>query len=149
MSWENFAKDSPPPAPIVITATPRKWINPTTIAPREFLYGKHYIRKFLSAGFGAPGGGKSSKRMVELVAMASGRALLNVRPVKKLKVWYWNGEDPQEETDRRLAAVCLHYNIKPEEIEGHLFTDSGRDTPIVIAEQSRSGTTVAVQVLML
>ena len=85
--------------------------------PREFAYGTHYIRKFVSAGFGAPGGGKSSKRMVEALAMASGRALPGVKPVQRLRVWYWNGEDPQEETDRRLAAACLHYGISPEEIE--------------------------------
>jgi hypothetical protein len=111
--------------------------------PREFLYGKHYIRKFVSAGFGAPGGGKSSKRLVEALAMASGRSLLGPKPVQKLKVWYWNGEDPSEETDRRLAAACLHYRIKPEEIEGRLFADSGRTTPIVIAQQAKTGTLIA------
>jgi|EndMetStandDraft_7_1072992.scaffolds.fasta_scaffold13435_2 hypothetical protein len=146
-SFQSFADNAPAPEPVIFTATPWKWIAPKTIAPREFLYGKHYIRKFVSAGFGAPGGGKSSRRMVEAVAMASGRALLSVRPVQRLKVWYWNGEDPQEETDRRIAAICMHYGIKPEEIEGHLFTDSGRNTPIVIAEQSRTGTTIAIPVV--
>ncbi|WP_339033628.1 AAA family ATPase [Bradyrhizobium symbiodeficiens] len=143
MHWQSFERDAPQEEPIVITATPWKWIDPKTTPPREFLYGKHYIRQFVSAGFGAPGGGKSSKRMVEAVAMASGRALLGVGPIKRLKVWYWNGEDPQEETDRRLAAICLHYGITPEEIEGQLFTDSGRDTPIVMAEQSKTGTMIA------
>jgi hypothetical protein len=82
-----------PPRPL--TATPWVWRDPKMISPREFLYGKHYIRKFVSAGFGAPGGGKSSKRLVEALAMASGRVLLGVKPVEKLKVWYWNGEDSQ------------------------------------------------------
>jgi hypothetical protein len=130
-----------PPKPL--TPTPWVWRDPEMIAPREFLYGKHYIRKFVSAGFGAPGGGKTSRRLVEALAMASGRALLDVKPIEKLKVWYWNGEDPQEETDRRLAAACLHYGIKREEIEGYLFTDSGRTTPIVIAQQSKNGTMIA------
>jgi hypothetical protein len=130
-----------PPRPL--TATPWVWRDPKTISPREFLYGKHYIRKFVSAGFGAPGGGKTSRRLVEALAMASGRALLGVKPVQKLKVWYWNGEDPQEETDRRLAAACLHYGIRPGEIQGYLFTDSGRTTPIVIAQQAKSGTIIA------
>ena len=117
------------------------------IPPREFLYGKHYIRKFVSAGFGAPGGGKSSKRIVEALAMASGRALLGIKPIRKLKVWYWNGEDPQEETDRRLTAACLHYGIKREEIDGYLFADSGRNTPIVIAQQAKTGTLIASPVV--
>src|SRR6476659_2616382 len=98
-----------PPKPFV--PTPGKWVDPKTVSPREFLYGTHYIREFLSVGFGAPGGGKSTKRMVEAVAMASCRALLGVKPVKKLKVWYWNGEDPQLETDRRFAAICKHYGV--------------------------------------
>jgi hypothetical protein len=89
-----------------LVATPWKWVNPEDVSPREFLYGTHYIRQFLSVGFGAPGGGKSTKRMVEAIACASEKPLLGVKPVKKLKVWYWNGEDPQAETDRRFAAIC-------------------------------------------
>jgi len=137
---EKVASISPPKP---LTATPWIWRDPKMISPREFLYGKHYIRKFVSAGFGAPGGGKTSRRLVEALAMASGRALLGVKPVQKLKVWYWNGEDPQEETDRRLAAACLHYGIKPAEIQGYLFTDSDRTTPIIIAQQAKSGTMIA------
>jgi AAA domain len=115
-----------------LAATAWVWRDPKTIPPREFMYGTHYIRKFVSAGFGAPGGGKSSKRLVEALAMASCKPLLGIKPVQKLKVWYWNGEDPAEETDRRLAAACLHYGIKREDIEGYLFADSGRSTPIII-----------------
>jgi hypothetical protein len=131
---------------VPLAATPWVWRDPKMIPPREFLYGNHYIRKFVSVGFGAPGGGKSSKRLIEALAMASGRALLGVKPVEKLKVWYWNGEDPSEETDRRLAAACLHYGIKPEEIEGYLFADSGRAMPIVIAQQTKTGTMIAAPV---
>jgi hypothetical protein len=141
------AKDDPPPPPKSFVPTPWKWIEPRDVSPREFLYGTHYIREFLSVGFGAPGGGKTTKRMVEAVAMTSGRALLGVKPVKRLKVWYWNGEDPQSETDRRFAAICMFYGIKREEIEGWLFTDSGRDIPIVMAEQSKTGTKIATPVV--
>jgi hypothetical protein len=121
--------------------TPKAWVwkDPTKIPPRNFLYGTHYIRKIPSAGFGAPGGGKSSKRLVEAIALASGRPLLGVKPVRRCKVWYWNGEDPEEELDRRIAAICLHYNIKPGDLEGYLFVNSGRDQKIVIARQERTG----------
>jgi hypothetical protein len=135
---EPIKSESPP-----LAATPWIWRDPRMIPPREFLYGKHYIRKFVSAGFGAPGGGKSSRRMIEALAMTSGRALLGIKPVRKLKVWYWNGEDPAEETDRRFSAGCLHYGIKPEEIEGYLFADSGRLTPIIIANQIKTSTVIA------
>jgi AAA domain len=64
--------------PRVITPTRFVWRDPSLIPRRQWLYGKHYIRKFVSATF-APGGlGKTSLVLVEAVAMASGRALLVV-----------------------------------------------------------------------
>jgi hypothetical protein len=50
----------------------------------------------------------------------------------RLKVWYFNLEDPLEEIDRRVAAPKLHYKIA---IEGRLFKNGGRDTPLVIGEK--------------
>ena len=43
----------------------------------------------------------------------------------------------------RIAAACLHFGITPQEIEGRLFVDSGRNQPIVIATQTRNGATIA------
>jgi AAA domain len=77
----------------------------------------------------APGGtGKSSLVLAEAVAMATGKDLLGVgyTPERKLRVWVWNGEDPIDEAQRRIAAICLHYGVKREHIEGQLFLDSGR-----------------------
>jgi hypothetical protein len=83
-SWENrrsadVIQYPKSPAPKSSRATPWVWGDPKTMPPREFAYRTHYIRKFVSAGIGAPGGGKSSKRMVEALTMASGRALLGVK----------------------------------------------------------------------
>ena len=124
--------------------TPTGWVplDPNDVAPRAWLYGTSFIRSYLSASFGAPGGGKSSKRLVEAIAMATGRNLLGVTPVQRCRVWYWNGEDPQQETTRRVIAICMHYDIPQAELVGWLFTDSGRDTPIVLAEQSKDGTRI-------
>ena len=109
------------------------------IPRREFLYGKFYARKFISTMIAAGGIGKSSLALVETIAMVTGRPLLGVPVPKRLRVWYWNGEDPKEETERRIAAILLHFKISPEEIEGWLFTDSGRETPICIAEPHKDG----------
>jgi hypothetical protein len=124
--------------------TPTGWVPmaPKDMEPRAWLYGTSFIRSYLSASFGAPGGGKSSKRLVEAIAMATGRNLLGVAPVQRCRVWYWNGEDPQQETVRRVIAICMHYDIPQEELKGWLFTDSGRDTPIVLAEQGKDGTRI-------
>lgn len=119
-------------APIAYSPTPYAWRDPATIPPREWLYGHQLIRKFVSALI-APGGvGKSTKITCDALAMTSGRPLLGVHPHGRLRVWLWNGEDPADELDRRLAAVALHHRVNCAEIDGWLWRDSGRDTPIKI-----------------
>jgi hypothetical protein len=140
--WKSFAEGAPAEEPVRFAPTGWKPIDASAMAPRSWLYGTSLIRSYLSATFGAPGGGKSSKRLVEAIALATGRDLLGVTPVQRCRVWYWNGEDPQQETERRVVAICLHYGIPQEELVGWLFTDSGRDTPIVLAEQSKGGTRI-------
>lgn len=122
-----------------ITATPFQWTAPSAIPPRRFLYGRHIARKYLSATI-APGGvGKSSLVLTEALAMASGRALLGIEPSRPLNVWYWNGEDPIDETQRRVAAICIHHTISPDDFAGRLFIDTGRETEISIAKGSPRG----------
>lgn len=126
-------------------------INPTAfnlrpaaeIPPRQWLFGKHLIRGFLSLTV-APGGlGKSSMVLVEALAMATGEPLLGDAPPKPLRVWVWNGEDPHEEIERRIAAACLKYDIQADDIADRLMIDSGRDVPIQIATANGGGVQVA------
>jgi hypothetical protein len=142
-------QDGDDPALARVAARPFVWRDPKTIPPRQRLYGQHYIRKFVSATIAAPGIGKSSLDLVELIAMASGRPLLGVPVPKQLRVWYWNLEDPYDEIERRIAAVLLHFNIDPAEIEGRLFVNSGRDDPLVIAEMVKGAVAVHAPLSML
>jgi hypothetical protein len=57
-------------------------------------------------------------------------------------VWLWNLEDPQEESERKIAAGMLHYGLTAEDIGDRLFTDSGRDQPLITAEMTRNGATI-------
>ena len=107
-------------------ATPFEWIDPSEIPKRQWLYRPHYIREFLPLLFSSGGKGKSSLLISETLAMVSGRPLLNIDPIKQLRVWYWNGEDPQLELQRRFAAAIKHYGLKPEDIDDRLFINSGR-----------------------
>jgi hypothetical protein len=68
-------------------------------------------------------------------------------PPRQIRTWYWNGEDPLEEIERRIAAACLHYGIAAEDIGDRLFINSGRETEIVIASQAKNGITIAVPVV--
>ena len=121
---------------------PFVWRDPSTLPRREWLYGHHLIRKFVSATFSPGGVGKSSLVMTEAMAMASGKSLLGVPIRKRLNVAYWNGEDPYEETERRAFACALHHGLGAEDLEGRFLLGSGRDDPLVIAEQTPSGTTI-------
>lgn len=129
-------------APLNALVRPFVWRDPASLPRREWLYGRHYIRKFISATF-APGGvGKSSLVGVEGMAMASCKPLLGTCPHQRLKVAYWNGEDPMEETERRIGAACLKYELGASDLEDWLFVGSGREMPLLIAEQTPTGTTI-------
>jgi hypothetical protein len=130
-----------------IRATPFVLTDPTTIPPREAVYGRHFVRKYVG-GTVAPGGlGKSSNALVEAFAIATGRDLLGVPARDPLRVWYWCGEDDLGELNRRAASIALHYQIGEGDLGGRLFIDSGRDCEIVIATESRDGMVIAEPVI--
>ncbi len=127
-----------------ISPTRWRWREPRSIQPRQWLYGRHYYKKFVSVTI-APGGvGKSSLALVEALSICHGRDLLNGgKPLRRGKVWYYNGEDPQEELDRRIAAICKHYGMKEVELEGRLLVDTGRETAIELVKCANGETIVA------
>ena len=133
----------PEPARRGIQASPFVWIDPASIPKRRFLYGRHYVREFITMTTAPPGVGKSSLVKAEGLSIATGRPLLGVIPDERTGVWYWNGEDPMDELQRRIAAIAVHYCVPRTEIEGWFFLDTGRETKIIIAEQTRSGAVVA------
>lgn len=121
------------------------WPDPALLPRRRWVYGNHLIRGFISVTV-APGGvGKSSLTMVEALAMASNRPLLGIAPAerKALNVALWNGEDPIDELERRMAGAVRHYGIDQATCPGGLFLLSGRDQPIVIAEMVKHDLVVA------
>lgn len=123
----------------ILVATPFQWKDPSTLSRREFAFGKHFIRKYVSVTV-APGGlGKTANSIVEALAMASGKALNGVKPDKRLKVWLFNVEDPRDELERRIMAACIHFGLKPEDIDGYLFLDSGREQELVVAIDDKKG----------
>jgi len=139
------ANDNPGGGSIV--PTPFLWIDPATIPPRAWLYGRHLIRKYVSATI-APGGvGKSTLVVSDALAMASGRNIVGQGVHSPLRVWLWNGEDPSEELHARVIAAMLHHRVRPEEIAGRLLLNSGRDMPIKIGQASANGPQIATPVI--
>lgn len=132
-------------APKSVKATPFEWINSESIAPRAWLYGNHLIRRFVSLTVSPGGIGKSSLVMMEALCMTSGESLLvddKCRTPEPLRVWYWNGEDPQDETQRRVIAAAKHHGLTPEKIGGRLFTDTGREQTITLGQIARGEITL-------
>jgi hypothetical protein len=79
--------------------------------------------------------------------MVTGRMLLGDDPTGRLRVWLWNGEDPRDEIERRVAAACAFYRIDAEAIGGRLFVDSGRENELIILSEDRKGIVVAAPVI--
>ena len=128
------APASPAQVPRVFCLRPFAKIDPQTLPPREWLYGRHYQRRTVSATI-APGGfGKTSLCMVEAVAMATARKLLGEQASARMRVWYHNGEDDDDELDRRLLAICQHFDIPQDELVGNLFVTSANSVPLRVAK---------------
>lgn len=124
----------------LVKATPFTWRPTAQIPKREWLYGRHLLRKFVSIDVAAGGVGKSSLKIGEALAMATGRDLYDKGlPEGALNVWMWNLEDPHDEIERRIHATAQRFNIQPEELGDRLYVDSGRDQPLVIATESPDG----------
>jgi len=166
---DEFGFDGPGEKGGTLKATPfdpSKWQN---IPPREWLYGDHYIRSYVTGTSAPSTRGKSTLILAEQVSMMTCFDLLGVGPSrmpdKPLKCWIWNGEDPEEELARRIKAICLYYGRIPkgeepdepphprydfdfESLKGKLYLDSGRDTPIKIAALEGHGNVkIAVPVI--
>ena len=144
-TWRQRYRDDKQKARI--HATPYIFVAPSLLKTRRYIYKPGYVRKYTSMTIATTKVGKSSKSIVEALAMVTGKPLLGVLPFAPVRVWYWNGEDPLEEIEKRVAGACRHYGITEEDIGGRLFIDSGRDMPIKIAELGRNGTRVAVPVI--
>lgn len=107
--------------------TPYTMFDGANLKPREWIYGKHYLRSFCSALASAGGNGKTSLQIVEALCICTGRPLLGETVHKRTRVYLVNLEDPIDEMQRRILAAMKYYDIKREEVEGWLFLDAGRD----------------------
>lgn len=148
--WDEWADDpihddtTPAPKPLTLIPTAYKWQDPASIPKREWLYGRHLIRRYVSTTISPGGLGKSSMVMVEALAMVSGKPLLEERihTTEPLRVWYWNGEDPNDEAARRIQAAAIQHGLTPSDIGNRLFVDSGREMRLKLASMARGEITL-------
>lgn len=133
------------PAPLV--ATPFDPAELAGLRPREWVYGHFLIKRFLSV-LGAPGGtGKTAYAIGVGLSIALGKPLLGETVHESGPVWLYNLEDPRDEMLRRVWGAAVAHGIDPSELVGRLYLDSGRQRPLVIAEKTQDGRTVALPVV--
>jgi hypothetical protein len=149
---ERRSKTAPRPAaspqPFAFDPAPYDPPEPTKIPPREWLYGRYFIRGVVSATLGAPGRAKSTKEMTDAISMVFGLDLMDGKkplPCGPLRVAYTNGEENQDELDRRFTAICQWYELDPEEIKGRIWIISTRDNPVRLAVSGPGGVGVIVE----
>jgi hypothetical protein len=95
-----------------VTAMPR---------PRRWLTAGQFCRTFLS-GLVAPGAtGKTALRILQALALATGKPLAGQRIHRRGRVLIVSFEDDDEELRRRILAARLHHKISAADVKGWLF----------------------------
>jgi hypothetical protein len=141
-SFETQQTGTPPLT--TIDFAPYAFPDPQSIPKRQHLFGRHFMRGAVGASIGAPGRLKSTTVMTEVIGMSVGRDLMRGQPLPSgpLRAAYLNGEEVQEELDRRVAAICQRFGLKAEDCGGRLWVISTRENPIRIAVRGPRGDAV-------
>jgi hypothetical protein len=125
--------------------TPFVPMDPSTIPLRDWIYGRLLIRGNVAMTIAAGAVGKTSLKIVEALALATGRSLLGIEVPRRARVWLFNLEDDLFELQRRVGAAMIHYNIKPEDIAGWLYIDG--DKPLFVTKTDFNGTKILLPIV--
>jgi hypothetical protein len=96
-------------------------VDPGPIKPRQWLLGNQFCRRFISSLFAAGGVGKSVVRLLQFMSMALGRSLCGQHVFRRSRVLLISLDDNDDELQRRIQAVLLHYRIERSELEGWMW----------------------------
>jgi hypothetical protein len=136
-----------PEEPTQLVAEPFTWTHWSTLPKRQWIYDKFLIRGYVSLTVATGGVGKSVLSIVEALSIATGRALLDKPVYERTNTWIFNLEDSKEELAKRIMGACKRHGITREEIDGRFFVNSGLDTPLVIAQQTKAETLIIAPVV--
>jgi hypothetical protein len=91
------------------------------LAPWEWLYGTHLLRRQVSGTAAMGGSGKSNLNIAEALALATGRHLLGHTVPKPMRVLLINMEDDSNTIYKRIAAAMRVHKISHDDLGGRLF----------------------------
>lgn len=118
-----------------LIATPLGILDPSKIPLRRWLLGTSLIRGHVKLLVATGGAGKTQLTIQRAISIVTGLNLSGGKVHERGRAWLINGEDPVEELDRRIAAVCQQWGIDPEELREDLFRDSGFDRRLIVAKE--------------
>jgi len=108
--------------------------DPGPISPREWLLANQFCRGFVSSVVAAGGTGKSALRLLQFISLALGRSLCGQRVFRRCRVLLISLEDDEDELQRRIQAVLLHYGVKRSELLGWLFCATPKAAKIAMMQ---------------
>jgi hypothetical protein len=111
--------------------------DPGMIPPRQWLLGNQFCRGFISSIVAAGGTGKSL-RLVQFIALATGRQLTGQKVFRRCRVLLISLEDDRDELQRRIKAVLDHYKIPRSELDGWLFCASPKLAKIAVLNKYKT-----------
>ena len=91
------------------------------IDPRGWLLGNTFCRRFVSALIADGGVGKTSLRIAQAIALASGKEITGEHVFQRCRVLVVSLEDDRDELRRRVNATLIHHDLKPSDVKGYLF----------------------------
>jgi hypothetical protein len=124
---------------------PFVWKDPKTLPRMQWLYGRTLLRGAVYMTVAAPGVAKTARKLVDALAMVSGRVLLHDKPARALKVWHLNGEEPIDILEKRVIAAMMAHSIPREDVDGRLFLND-LASRFIIARQTKEGVVIMVPV---
>jgi hypothetical protein len=136
---ELMERTNPVAANELFEPTVFQWEDPSTIPLRDWIYGRTLLRGIVSMTIASGAVGKTSLKIVEALALATGRPLLGHDVPKCSRVWLFNLEDDLIELRRRVTAAMMHYKIKPEDIGDRLLIEGEKS--LVITKTDKLGGT--------
>jgi hypothetical protein len=96
------------------------------IPPRGWLLGNTFCRRFVSALVGPGASGKSSVRIAQCLALATGRPLTGEHVFRRCRVLLVSLEDDRDELRRRVRTAMRHHGIKPDDVRGWFYLATPR-----------------------
>ena len=115
------------------------WPEPASLPRREWLYGRHLIRGYLSL-LVAPGAtGKTALAIAETPRHGDRPRLPRAAVARRCGWPSGAARTRSQELERRFAAACLHYEVTKADVDDRFFVNSGHDDPLRLAIEKPRG----------